>query len=73
MHCILSFTGNQRPDSLIRSFEEDYEDTREDQFERSHSGDSKGMNKQKDFVKKNIEVCQSSDWAKWSTWIYRMT
>ncbi|XP_035761805.1 fibrous sheath-interacting protein 1 isoform X2 [Neolamprologus brichardi] len=47
--------SKKRPDSLIRSFEGDYEDTREDQFERSHSGDSKGMNKQKDFVKKNIE------------------
>ncbi|XP_035761806.1 fibrous sheath-interacting protein 1 isoform X3 [Neolamprologus brichardi] len=48
--------SKKRPDSLIRSFEGDYEDTREDQFERSHSGDSKGMNKQKDFVKKNIEL-----------------
>ncbi|XP_063356143.1 fibrous sheath-interacting protein 1 isoform X1 [Pelmatolapia mariae] len=48
--------SKKRPDSLTRSFEGDYEDTREDQFERSHSGDSKGMNKQKDFVKKNIEL-----------------
>ncbi|KAL3969041.1 regenerating islet-derived protein 4 [Sarotherodon galilaeus] len=46
----------KRPDSLTRSFEGDYEDTREDQFESSHSGDSKGMNKHKDFVKKNIEL-----------------
>ncbi|XP_031598288.2 fibrous sheath-interacting protein 1 isoform X2 [Oreochromis aureus] len=48
--------SRKRPDSLTRSFEGDYEDTREDQFESSHSGDSKGMNKHKDFVKKNIEL-----------------
>ncbi|CAI5696820.1 unnamed protein product [Oreochromis niloticus] len=48
--------SRKRPDSLTRSFEGDYEDTREDQFESSHSGDSKGMNKHKDFVKKNIEA-----------------
>ncbi|XP_030574514.1 fibrous sheath-interacting protein 1 isoform X4 [Archocentrus centrarchus] len=47
--------SKKRPDSLIKSFGGEYEDTGEDQFESSCSGDSKGMNKQKDFVKKNIE------------------
>ncbi|XP_030574512.1 fibrous sheath-interacting protein 1 isoform X2 [Archocentrus centrarchus] len=48
--------SKKRPDSLIKSFGGEYEDTGEDQFESSCSGDSKGMNKQKDFVKKNIEL-----------------
>lgn len=65
--------GEKRPDSSTESFEVGYEETGEEQFEGSHSGAPKGKKKQKDFVKRNIEVCQSSRWAKRSAGVYRMT
>lgn len=53
-------TGEKRPGSSAESFEVGHEETGEEQFEGSHCGASKGKKKQKDFVKRNIEVCQSS-------------
>uniref|UniRef100_A0A3B5BBP8 Fibrous sheath-interacting protein 1 n=1 Tax=Stegastes partitus TaxID=144197 RepID=A0A3B5BBP8_9TELE len=69
----LYLTGEKKPDSLTDSSEVGYKDKAEDQFEGSHCGASKGMNKQKDFVKRNIEVCQSSRRAERSAGMYRMT
>ncbi|XP_028251877.1 fibrous sheath-interacting protein 1 [Parambassis ranga] len=46
----------KRPDSLTEAFEAVYEDTGEDLFKGSHCGASRGMNKQKDFVRRNIEL-----------------
>ena len=66
-------TGEKRPSSLTESFEVGHEDTGEEQFEGSHCGASKGKKKQRDFVKRNIEVCQSSCRAKCSAGVYRMT
>lgn len=66
-------TGEKRPSSLTESFEVGYEDIWEEQFEGGHCGASKGKKKQKDFVKRNIEVCQSSRQAKCSAGVYRMT
>ncbi|XP_008287964.1 fibrous sheath-interacting protein 1 [Stegastes partitus] len=48
--------SEKKPDSLTDSSEVGYKDKAEDQFEGSHCGASKGMNKQKDFVKRNIEL-----------------
>ncbi|XP_054861869.1 fibrous sheath-interacting protein 1 isoform X2 [Amphiprion ocellaris] len=48
--------SEKKPDSLTGSFEVGYKDKAEDQFESSHCGVPKGMNKQKDFVKRNIEL-----------------
>lgn len=58
-------TGEKRPDSSTESFEVGFEEAGEEQFEGSHCGTSKGKKKQ-DFVKRNIEVCQSSCQAKCS-------
>lgn len=69
-HCL---TGERRPDSSTDLFEQDREETGEEQFEGSHCGASKGRRKQKDFVKRNIEVCKSSHWAKCSAGVNRMT
>ncbi|XP_041669165.1 fibrous sheath-interacting protein 1 [Cheilinus undulatus] len=44
------------PDSWTESFEVGHKETVEEQFEGSHSGASKGKTKQKDFVKRNIEL-----------------
>uniref|UniRef100_A0A8C4E4M4 Fibrous sheath-interacting protein 1 n=1 Tax=Dicentrarchus labrax TaxID=13489 RepID=A0A8C4E4M4_DICLA len=59
-------TGEKRPNSLTESFEVGHGETGEEQFEGSHCGASKGKKKQRDFVKRNIEVCQSSRQAKCS-------
>ncbi|XP_022067582.2 fibrous sheath-interacting protein 1 isoform X2 [Acanthochromis polyacanthus] len=48
--------SEKKPDSLTDSLEVGYKDKAEGQFECSHCGVSKGMNKQKDFVKRNIEL-----------------
>ncbi|XP_032356925.1 fibrous sheath-interacting protein 1 isoform X2 [Etheostoma spectabile] len=48
--------SEKRPDSLTESFEIGHEETRKEQFEGSHCGASKGKKKQKDFVKRNIEL-----------------
>lgn len=66
-------TGEKKPDSSTESFEVGHEESGEEQFEGSHCGASKGKKNQKDFVKRNIEVCQSSHRAKCSAGIYRMT
>lgn len=66
-------TGEKSPYSLTESFEIDHEETGEEQFEGSHCGASKGKKKQKDFVKRNIEVCQSSRRHECSAGVYRMT
>ncbi|CAJ1073762.1 fibrous sheath-interacting protein 1 isoform X5 [Xyrichtys novacula] len=47
------------PDSWTESFEVGHEERREEQFEGSHYGDSKGKKKQKAFVKRNIELVGS--------------
>lgn len=61
-------TGERRPGSSKESFE-----TGDEQFEGSHCGASKGKKIQKNFVKRNIKVCQSSRWARRSDGVYRMT
>ncbi|KAM8736686.1 fibrous sheath-interacting protein 1 isoform 2-T2 [Acanthopagrus schlegelii] len=48
--------SEKRPSSLTESFEVGHEDTGEEQFEGSHCGASKGKKKQRDFVKRNIEL-----------------
>ncbi|KAK5886144.1 hypothetical protein CesoFtcFv8_017212 [Champsocephalus esox] len=48
--------SERRPDSSTDLFEQDREETGEEQFEGSHCGASKGRRKQKDFVKRNIEL-----------------
>ncbi|XP_027130468.1 fibrous sheath-interacting protein 1 isoform X1 [Larimichthys crocea] len=48
--------SEKMPYSLTESFEIDHEETGEEQFEGSHCGASKGKKKQKDFVKRNIEL-----------------
>ncbi|XP_044021830.1 fibrous sheath-interacting protein 1 isoform X2 [Siniperca chuatsi] len=48
--------SGKRPDSSIESFEVGHEEIGEEQFEGSHCGASKGKKKQKDFVKRNIEL-----------------
>ncbi|XP_033985997.1 fibrous sheath-interacting protein 1 isoform X2 [Trematomus bernacchii] len=48
--------SERRPDSSTDLFEQDREETGEEQFEGSHCGASKGKRKQKDFVKRNIEL-----------------
>ncbi|XP_069008148.1 fibrous sheath-interacting protein 1 isoform X2 [Embiotoca jacksoni] len=48
--------SEKKPYGLTESLEGSYEDTGEDQFTGSHCGTSKGMNKHKDFVKRNIEL-----------------
>lgn len=52
--------GEKRPESTIESFEEGREETWEEQFEGSRCEAFEGKKKQRDFVKRNIEVCQSS-------------
>uniref|UniRef100_UPI0037E88739 fibrous sheath-interacting protein 1 n=1 Tax=Semicossyphus pulcher TaxID=241346 RepID=UPI0037E88739 len=47
--------SEKMPDSWTESFEVGHE-TGEEQFEGSHCGASKGKKKQKDFVKRNIEL-----------------
>ncbi|KAM6969593.1 fibrous sheath-interacting protein 1 [Tautogolabrus adspersus] len=44
------------PDGLTESFEVGHEESGEEQFESSHCGAFKGKKKQKDFVKRNIEL-----------------
>ncbi|XP_030247514.1 fibrous sheath-interacting protein 1 isoform X2 [Sparus aurata] len=51
--------SEKRPSSLTESFEVGYEDIWEEQFEGGHCGASKGKKKQKDFVKRNIELVSS--------------
>ncbi|XP_029316644.1 LOW QUALITY PROTEIN: fibrous sheath-interacting protein 1 [Cottoperca gobio] len=48
--------SEKRTGSLTESFELDHEETGEELFEGSHCGASKGKKKQKDFVKRNIEL-----------------
>ncbi|XP_035529604.1 fibrous sheath-interacting protein 1 [Morone saxatilis] len=48
--------SEKRPNSLTESFEVGHGETGEEQFEGSHCGASKGKKKQKDFVKRNIEL-----------------
>ncbi|KAM9341265.1 fibrous sheath-interacting protein 1 [Symphorus nematophorus] len=48
--------SEKRPNSLTESFEVGHEETGEEQFEGSHCGASKDKKKQKDFVKRNIEL-----------------
>ncbi|XP_070697853.1 fibrous sheath-interacting protein 1 [Pempheris klunzingeri] len=48
--------SENRPDSSTESFEIGHEETVEEQFEGNHCGASKGKNKQRDFVKRNIEL-----------------
>lgn len=66
-------SGEKRPNSSTELFEVGHEETWGEHFAGSHCGASKGKKKQKDFVKRNIEVCQSSHQAKCSAWIYCMT
>ncbi|XP_042244340.1 fibrous sheath-interacting protein 1 isoform X1 [Thunnus maccoyii] len=48
--------SEKRPDSTIESFEAGREETGEEQFEGSRYGASEGKKKQRDFVKRNIEL-----------------
>ncbi|XP_051243048.1 fibrous sheath-interacting protein 1 isoform X2 [Dicentrarchus labrax] len=48
--------SEKRPNSLTESFEVGHGETGEEQFEGSHCGASKGKKKQRDFVKRNIEL-----------------
>ncbi|XP_045917745.1 fibrous sheath-interacting protein 1 isoform X3 [Micropterus dolomieu] len=48
--------SEKRPDSSTESFEVGHEENREEQFEGSHCGVSRSKTKQKDFVKRNIEL-----------------
>nr|XP_046268075.1 fibrous sheath-interacting protein 1 [Scatophagus argus] len=48
--------SKKRPKSSTESFEASHEETGEELFEGSHSGAFKGKKKQKDFVKRNIEL-----------------
>ncbi|XP_047466388.1 fibrous sheath-interacting protein 1 isoform X2 [Mugil cephalus] len=48
--------SQKRPDSSAESLKVSSEDSGEDEFKGSHCGASKGMEKQKDFVKRNIEA-----------------
>eukprot|EP00064_Thunnus_orientalis_P003390 superscaffoldBa00000274_g3399 len=48
--------SEKRPDSTIESFEAGREETGEEQFEGSCYGASEGKKKQRDFVKRNIEL-----------------
>lgn len=49
-------TGEERADDMI----EGAESVREEPDDGSHSDDTKGKKRQKNFVKRNIEVCRSS-------------
>ncbi|KAK5857277.1 hypothetical protein PBY51_010532 [Eleginops maclovinus] len=51
--------SEKTPDSSTDLFEQDLEETGEEQFKGSHCGASKGKKKQKDFVKRNIELVSS--------------
>ncbi|XP_028420883.1 fibrous sheath-interacting protein 1 isoform X2 [Perca flavescens] len=53
--------SENRPDSSTESFELGHEETREEQSEGSHCGASKGKKKQKDFVKRNIELVSGEE------------
>ncbi|XP_031134304.1 fibrous sheath-interacting protein 1 isoform X2 [Sander lucioperca] len=53
--------SEKRPDSSTESFELGHEEKREEQFEGSHCGASKGKKKQKDFVKRNIELVSGEE------------
>ncbi|CAK6957134.1 fibrous sheath-interacting protein 1 [Scomber scombrus] len=48
--------SEKRPESTIESFEEGREETWEEQFEGSHCEVFEGKKKQRDFVKRNIEL-----------------
>ncbi|XP_038584512.1 fibrous sheath-interacting protein 1 isoform X2 [Micropterus salmoides] len=48
--------SEKRPDSSTESFEVGHEENREEHFEGSHCGVSRSKTKQKDFVKRNIEL-----------------
>ncbi|KAI4804788.1 hypothetical protein KUCAC02_026403 [Chaenocephalus aceratus] len=58
--------SERRPDSSTDLFEQDREETGEEQFEGSHCGASKGRRKQKDFVKRNIELVSDSEGDMWA-------
>ncbi|XP_034713744.1 fibrous sheath-interacting protein 1 isoform X2 [Etheostoma cragini] len=53
--------SEKRPESLTESFELRHEETRKEQFEGSQCGASKGKKKQKDFVKRNIELVSGEE------------
>ncbi|XP_034381207.1 fibrous sheath-interacting protein 1 [Cyclopterus lumpus] len=53
--------SKKKPASWTESSELSREDTEEEQFEGSHCGASKSKNKQKDFVKRNIELVSGEE------------
>ncbi|XP_056282726.1 fibrous sheath-interacting protein 1 [Pseudoliparis swirei] len=53
--------SQKKPASWTGSSERSREDTEEEQFEDSHCGASKSKNKQKDFVKRNIELVSGEE------------
>lgn len=65
--CMTSPAGKKRRNSSPESFEVGQGVTEQEQCEGS------GKEKQKDFVKRNIKVCQSSCWAKCNLRVYHMT
>lgn len=64
-------SGDTQLDGTTELFEVDQEETVQDQSEGNDCRASKATTKHtKNFVNKNIEVCQSSCWAKGGVWIY---
>lgn len=67
--------GEKNPRSSVESLEEeDHQEAGEEPLGGSHGAAPRGTRKQKDFVRRNTEVCQSSSRAKRRAGdVYRMT